>query len=142
MEGLIVLLCVFAAGLAGGYFIRSRISQRRRRQYGYAQDSLAMRLAKAWLWRAEGALRRLWGGRRRRFERTPPRIKGNINRRGERIFHLPGSPLYEAIAIDPAKGERWFDSEAEAVAAGWRGPKIRGPEKPAATALAIKEGAS
>ncbi len=48
------------------------------------------------------------------------RIKGNINRKGERIYHLPGGKWYDRTRIDPAKGERWFCTEAEARAAGWR----------------------
>ena len=48
------------------------------------------------------------------------RIKGNINRKGERIYHAPGDKWYDRTRIDPAKGERWFCSEAEAIAAGWR----------------------
>lgn len=48
------------------------------------------------------------------------RIKGNINARGERIFHVPGARFYDKTAIDTNKGERWFCSEAEATTAGWR----------------------
>jgi micrococcal nuclease len=48
------------------------------------------------------------------------RIKGNINAKGEKIFHLPGARGYAQTIIEPAKGERWFCSEAEAVEAGWR----------------------
>lgn len=48
------------------------------------------------------------------------RIKGNISRSGERIFHLPGQRFYDATVIDTRRGERWFCSEAEARAAGWR----------------------
>ena len=48
------------------------------------------------------------------------RIKGNINRKGERIYHLPGRPYYDETRIRPLKGERWFCTEAEARAAGWR----------------------
>lgn len=48
-------------------------------------------------------------------------IKGNISRHG-RIYHLPGSAIYDAVRIDPSRGERWFCSEAEARAAGWRPP--------------------
>jgi len=48
------------------------------------------------------------------------RIKGNISREGERIYHLPGGQYYAVTRIDPLKGERWFCSEAEARAAGWR----------------------
>jgi endonuclease YncB( thermonuclease family) len=54
--------------------------------------------------------------------RTGCRIKGNINRANERIYHLPGSPSYEETRIDERYGERWFCSEAEARAAGWRAP--------------------
>ena len=39
------------------------------------------------------------------------------------IYHVPGSPAYERTKIDEAKGERWFCSEAEARAAGWRAPR-------------------
>ena len=46
-------------------------------------------------------------------------IKGNISGNG-RIYHLPGSRSYEKTRIDTAKGERWFCSEGEARAAGWR----------------------
>ena len=48
------------------------------------------------------------------------RIKGNISRSGERIYHVPGGYYYDRTRIDPSKGERWFCSEAEARAAGWR----------------------
>jgi endonuclease YncB( thermonuclease family) len=47
-------------------------------------------------------------------------IKGNISRSGERIYHTPGGQYYDRTKIDPSKGERWFCSEAEATAAGWR----------------------
>ncbi|WP_296816558.1 thermonuclease family protein [Brevundimonas sp.] len=49
-------------------------------------------------------------------------IKGNINRDGERIYHLPGSPAYARTVIGTSEGERWFCSEEEARAAGWRAP--------------------
>jgi endonuclease YncB( thermonuclease family) len=47
-------------------------------------------------------------------------IKGNINRRGERIYHLPGMKYYEQTRIEERNGERWFCTEEEARAAGWR----------------------
>ena len=40
--------------------------------------------------------------------------KGNINRKGERIYHVPSGQRYDRTGIDPAKGERWFCSEDEA----------------------------
>jgi endonuclease YncB( thermonuclease family) len=50
------------------------------------------------------------------------RIKGNISQSG-RIYHVPGSSYYDHTTIDESKGERWFCSEAEARAAGWRPPR-------------------
>lgn len=50
-------------------------------------------------------------------------IKGNISADGERIYHVPGQKYYSVTIIYQAKGERWFCSEAEAVAAGWRRSK-------------------
>jgi endonuclease YncB( thermonuclease family) len=46
-------------------------------------------------------------------------IKGNISGNG-RIYHLPGQEHYDGTRIDLSRGERWFCSEAEARAAGWR----------------------
>lgn len=47
-------------------------------------------------------------------------IKGNINGDGQRIYHLPGQQYYATTQINPKNGERWFCTEAEARAAGWR----------------------
>lgn len=48
-------------------------------------------------------------------------IKGNISQTsGERIYHVPGCEYYNQTIISPAAGERWFCTESEAVAAGWR----------------------
>ena len=46
-------------------------------------------------------------------------IKGNISANG-RIYHLPGMRYYDRTGIDESRGERWFCTEAEARAAGWR----------------------
>lgn len=46
-------------------------------------------------------------------------IKGNISSHGH-IYHLPDSPWYGSVKIDESRGERWFCSEDEARAAGWR----------------------
>jgi hypothetical protein len=43
-------------------------------------------------------------------------------RRGERIYHLPGSLDYAKIKM-AAPGKRWFCTEEEAEAAGWRPAK-------------------
>ncbi|KQB11443.1 endonuclease YncB(thermonuclease family) [Rhodobacter capsulatus] len=78
---------------------------------------------------ARASRRGIWAGphlapeaARRGPVQNPPgacRIKGNISKKGQ-IFHLPGSRDYDRTRIDPTKGERWFCTEAEALAAGWR----------------------
>lgn len=45
-------------------------------------------------------------------------IKGNINSKGEKIYHIPGGQFY-----DKTIPERWFKTEAEAQAAGFRRSK-------------------
>lgn len=45
-------------------------------------------------------------------------IKGNINSKGEKIYHTPDSPSYKIT-----KPEKWFCTEKEAQAAGFRAPK-------------------
>src|SRR6266404_3965095 len=51
-------------------------------------------------------------------------IKGNISSKGERIYHVPGELYYNATVIDTSKGERWFCTEAEAIAARWLKSKL------------------
>lgn len=48
-------------------------------------------------------------------------IKGNISARGQ-IYHTPYSQYYDKTRINTTRGERWFCSEDEALAAGWRAP--------------------
>lgn len=51
-------------------------------------------------------------------------IKGNINlKTGERVYHLPGQKHYDNVTIETEAGERWFCTEAEAEANGWRRSK-------------------
>lgn len=47
-------------------------------------------------------------------------IKGNVNRQGDRIYFLPGNSTYGKVKMDKGLGERWFCTEEEAEAAGWR----------------------
>lgn len=49
-----------------------------------------------------------------------PRIKCNISRSGERIYHLPLDQQYDATVITPSTGELWATTVAEAEAAGFR----------------------
>ena len=47
-------------------------------------------------------------------------IKGNVNRNGERIYHMQNQQFYARIKMDKGGGRRWFCTPAEAEAAGWR----------------------
>jgi len=48
-------------------------------------------------------------------------IKGNISiGSGAKIYHVQGQEYYDDTIIRPEYGERWFCSEQEARAAGWR----------------------
>ncbi len=77
----------------------------------------------------------LWGGCGSDVQPTSPNetpmtqapssnclIKGNVSG-GGKIYHLPRCGSYAKTSIDTAAGERWFCSEEEAVAAGWRKAK-------------------
>ena len=50
-------------------------------------------------------------------------IKGNINKKGDRIYHVPGWKDYDKTDIDVEMGEQWFCTEQDALDAGWRAPK-------------------
>ena len=48
-------------------------------------------------------------------------IKGNISvTTGAKLYHVPGMRDYEVTVVDTSRGERWFRTEAEAEANGWR----------------------
>lgn len=55
---------------------------------------------------------------------TPPPncfIKGNIDPvTGSKIYHVQSGEFYNATQINTQRGERWFCSEEEALANGWR----------------------
>ncbi len=105
----------------------------RRYSTRYVPDEDAARAEGLGLW--SGAFVEPWKWRKqsrnrpeaRRRSRSGPssgetafcRIKGNIGASG-RIYHVPGAEHYDRTWIDASKGERWFCSEAEARAAGWR----------------------
>ena len=106
----------------------------------YAAEQAAAQAAREGMW--QGEFDQPWDWRRGQrkvtsnsgtasFARSPAHsddrrdcaIKGNINRRGDRIYHMPGSRSYAETRISPAHGERWFCSEEDAVRAGWRAPR-------------------
>jgi endonuclease YncB( thermonuclease family) len=47
-------------------------------------------------------------------------IKGNVNSKGERIYHMPDQQHYPKIKMDKGGDRRWFCTPEEAEAAGWR----------------------
>ena len=63
------------------------------------------------------------GGSKAEVKEDGCQIKGNINSKGVRIYHAPGMPSYTRTKVNPAKGERWFCTENEALEAGWRAPR-------------------
>jgi endonuclease YncB( thermonuclease family) len=93
----------------------------------YSKEYVAVetdaRARKVGVW--QGAAEAPWDFRRHEWqvaETAAPQgcaIKGNISSHGH-IYHVPWSPWYARVKIDESRGERWFCSEAEARAAGWR----------------------
>lgn len=71
----------------------------------------------AWIWRAE-RWRAAEDGRKA-VDGSACLIKGNIAR-GQQLYHMPWDRWYDKTRIEPDKGERWFCTEPEAIAAGWR----------------------
>jgi endonuclease YncB( thermonuclease family) len=89
----------------------------------YVQQEKEARALRLGIWQGEAMPP--WDYRARRWTTAEPAapqgcaIKGNVTAHGK-IYHMPWSPWYDRIKMDPAKGRRWFCTEAEAVAAGWR----------------------
>ena len=105
------------------------------RQYSrtYMDEEAAAKAARRGVWRGEFVPPWDWrrGNRLKAATRDAPRvaardrsacrIKGNISHNsGRRIFHVPGDRDYERTCISQSRGERYFCTEAEARAAGWR----------------------
>lgn len=93
----------------------------------YVDQEQAARAAERGLWRGEFVEPWQWRkGKRMAGEKAADaapgacRIKGNISRRGTKIYHLPSGRYYRETKINEGRGERWFCSEAEAKDAGWR----------------------
>ena len=90
--------------------------------YRGAED--AAKAAKAGVWgsaepeRPQAWRDRIWAAAKRQAPEGCP-IKGRVHR-GTREYLLPWSSDYERVRISRRRGERWFCSEEEAVAAGWR----------------------
>ena len=112
----------------------------RRYSLEYVDDEAAARSARRGIWRGEFVRPWDWrqGIRLATADRQPAirdrqpattasdargrcDIKGNVSHNsGRRIYHMPADRDYARTQIDPSRGERWFCSESEARAAGWR----------------------
>ena len=99
------------------------------RQYSkkYIEAENIAKLNKVGLW--QGSFVKPWDWRKgKRLVKESTKhsgkcmIKGNISSSGK-IYHTPSSPWYKRTKINTGKGERWFCSEEDAKAAGWRPPK-------------------
>jgi endonuclease YncB( thermonuclease family) len=133
--GRIVAVCRSGAADLGAEMVRSGFATAYRRYSNdYVDEENQARAARRGIWAGEFA--RPEDYRRDDQRETPARrrdvgapacdgcyIKGNINAEGERIYHVPDSPSYDNNVIDASKGERWFRTESEARAAGWRPPR-------------------
>lgn len=91
----------------------------------YVVDQQQSQTAKAGIWAASEPAEAPWIYRKQRWSNANVAapdgcaIKGNISRSG-RIYHVPWSPWYDKVSISLPRGERWFCTEQEAIAAGWR----------------------
>ena len=127
--GRIVALCRVDGEDLGAWLVsRGWALAYRRYSAEYVKEEASAEAARRGLWREEFVPPWDWrsGVRLTPFRHDDDRdaaicrIKGNISRDGERIYHLPGGQYYGRTRIDPSKGERWFCTEPEAREAGWR----------------------
>jgi endonuclease YncB( thermonuclease family) len=94
----------------------------------YVADEEHARTAKLGIWQNE--TQPAWEYRAKawaaRAETAPDgcAIKGNVTPSGH-IYHMPWSPWYDKVRITGHSNKRWFCSETEAIAAGWRPAFVR-----------------
>lgn len=89
----------------------------------YGNEERAAKLAKIGLWvgepeRPADYRAKRWDEAKRRAPEGCP-IKGRVAS-GARIYVLPWSSTYDSVRVSATRGERWFCSEEEAQAAGWK----------------------
>ena len=89
----------------------------------YARIEKNAQAEKKGLWAGEPERPQEWRDKRwaEAKEKAPDGcpIKGRV-RSGARTYILPWSASYDSVRLSRARGERWFCSESEAEAAGWR----------------------
>lgn len=121
--GRVVAQCVVDGQDMGKMIVQSGLAWAfRRYSETYDLDEKAAAVAGRGLWAVEVQLPSDYRAAAVQGEAPTNRqcaIKGNISGNG-RIYHMPGQEHYGRTRINPANGERWFCSRAEAEAAGWR----------------------
>lgn len=87
----------------------------------YVAAEAEARGAKRGLW--VGTVQAPWDWRAAQIAELAPKgdcvIKGNISD-GRKTYYLPFHLSYARVKVDQSAGERWFCSEDEATAAGWK----------------------
>ena len=123
--GRLLAVCHVAGVDVNAALVRAGWALRYRDDPRYEAEEKAAAVEGLGTWAYEMADPSDWRAARRaaRAEANAPEgacaIKGNISGNG-RLYHLPGMRSYGPTRIDESRGERWFCTEAEAVASGWR----------------------
>ena len=119
-----VAICMAGGDDVAALMVRQGLALAYRRYSGrYVNAEAAARSEGLGLWTSTYVVPEDYRAQDRRADPQPAgdcRIKGNISRSGKRIYHLPGQADYDATRINEGAGERWFCTEAEARAAGFR----------------------
>lgn len=125
VEGLASGRCQVAGADVGEALVRAgHAFAQRGLMSPYKSAEETARSARAGLWASQEPERpaawrdRLWAAAKRQSPDGCP-IKGRV-RGDERVYLLPWSSDYERVRLSKRRGERWFCSEQEALAAGWR----------------------
>ena len=140
--GRIVAVCRYSGQNLNAWLVREGWAMAYRRySTAYVGEEASARRAKRGLWRGDFVPPWDWRrgdrlnepsrGVRVRATSDAPRvaardrggcnIKGNISHNsGKRIYHVPGDRDYERTRISASRGEKYFCTEVDARAAGWR----------------------
>ncbi len=129
----IVAVCYLGKKDINAWMVRNgwAVDYRRYSKGAYSAEQMQARRAQLGIWQGEFIAPWDWRrGKRLTVAKDKDKdkdkaaclIKGNISRSG-RIYHMPGGQYYKRTRVTTSKGERWFCSEAEARAAGWRRSK-------------------
>lgn len=105
--------------LSGGYVVATP-------QAGadYHEAESNARIASLGLWHSEFVRPVAWRAGRRLADEPDMAadscpVKAVVTAAGERLYYVPTDAGYDAMTLDPAKGDRRFCSDEEARAAGW-----------------------